>query len=303
MARPPLPVGSYGKITSWQDGPIWLARAKFRDFDGVARPVKRSGKTRTAAERALRAALGERQTPAKRAEVTPETKLAKVAELWLAEVERAVDAGSRSPGTLDTYQSIYRRHVKPALGELRLREVDTPAVDRALDVIKKRSVSGARTAKIVISGIMRYAARHGAVAVNPVREVGRIESTPRRRPRSLSADEREAWLKAVEASEKAVTWDLPDLTRMMLATGCRIGECLAIGWTDVDLDAATLDVRWHLVRRTGVGLLRVSSTKSGRKGEQADSSADVGRHDVEASSTRDRPRGRGSVSRLAGWVA
>ena len=71
MARPPLPVGSYGKITSWQDGPIWLARAKFRDFDGVARPVKRSAKTRTAAERALRAALVERQTPAKRAEVTP----------------------------------------------------------------------------------------------------------------------------------------------------------------------------------------------------------------------------------------
>ena len=55
---------------------------------------------------------------------------------------------------------------------------------------------------------------------------------------------------------------------MMLATGCRIGECLAIGWSDVDLDAAAVEVRWRLVRRTGVGLLRLASTKSGEKGER-----------------------------------
>ncbi|GAA3218956.1 site-specific integrase [Pseudonocardia petroleophila] len=268
MPRPPLPIGSYGKITAWRDGSGWLARTKFRDFDGVARLVKRSGKSRAAAERALRAALVERQAPAAESDVTPATKFGKVADLWIADVERAVDAGTRSPGTLDTYRSILRRHVRPALGELRIREVTTPAVDRALSVISKRSVSGARTSKIVISGTMRYAARHGAVTVNPVREVGRIESTPRRQPRSLSADERREWLAAVESSRKARDWDLADLTRMMLATGCRIGECLAIGWADVDLDDATVDVCWRLVRRTGVGLQRMPSTKSGRKGER-----------------------------------
>ncbi len=76
------------------------------------------------------------------------------------------------------------------------------------------------------------------------------------------------WLHVVTSSEKAKSWDLPDLTRMMLATRCRIGECLAIGWSEVDLDVATVDVCWRLVRRTGVGLLRLSSTKSGRKGER-----------------------------------
>lgn len=63
-------------------------------------------------------------------------------------------------------------------------------------------------------------------------------------------------------------WDLPDLTVMMLATGCRVGGCLAIGWDEVDLDQAAVDVRWRLIRRTGVGLLRLSSTKSGEKGER-----------------------------------
>ena len=54
----------------------------------------------------------------------------------------------------------------------------------------------------------------------------------------------------------------------MLATGCRIGECLAIGWSEVDLEAATVDICWRLMRRTSVGLLRLPSTKSGRTGER-----------------------------------
>ena len=261
-------MGAYGKIKTWHDGKTWIARAKFRDYDGTVRPVKRSGRTKAAAERTLRASLVERQTPVKRAQITAETRVEKVAALWLAEVEQAVDAGSKSPGTLDAYRSIYRRHIKPALGELRVREVDTPVVDRMLAVIKQRTVSGARTAKIVISGVMRFAARHGAVAINPVREVARIESTPLRQPRSLTAEERQQWLSAVEASDKAKAWALPDLSLMMLATGCRIGECLAIGWEEVDLDAAMVDVCWRLVRRTGVGLLRLPSTKSGKRGER-----------------------------------
>ena len=268
MGRPALPLGTHGKITVWPEGGRFIARTKFRDLDGVVRFVKRSGKTKAAAERALKAALADRHAPTKGAEVTPETRVARVAELWFEEFERAVGAGRRSPGTLDTYRVIYRVHVAPELGELLVREVTTPAVDRALSAIKAKSASRARTSKVVISGIMGVAARHGASTVNPVREVARIDGAPKRRPRALTAGERSQWLAAVEASERARLWDLPDLSRMMLATGCRIGECLAIGWSDVDLDAESVEVRWHLVRQTGVGLLRLPSTKSGEDGER-----------------------------------
>jgi integrase len=268
MARPPLPLGTYGKIKTWQESGAWLARAQFRDFDGAVRPVKRSGKTKAAAIRKLKAALAERQRPVKHAEITPHTTMEKLATLWLTEIEAAVDAGTKSPGTLDAYRSIYRRHVKPALGDIRVQELDTPVVDRFLEATKKTTISGARTAKIVVSGMMRLAARHGAVAMNPVREVGRIEATPRPAPRSLTSEQRQQWLDAVQTSETAQVWDLPDLSLMMLATGCRIGECLAIGWEEVDLDRASVDVRWRLIRRTGVGLLRLPSTKTGERGER-----------------------------------
>lgn len=119
---------------------------------------------------------------------------ATVADLWFAEVVRAVDAGKRSPGTLDTYRTIYRTKVGPGLGALRVREVTTPAVDRFLSAVKDASPSGAKTAKTVVSGIMRFAARHGAVTHNPVREVGRIDSPVKRPARSLTAAKRQAWL-------------------------------------------------------------------------------------------------------------
>jgi integrase len=268
MGRPTMPLGSYGKISTKPHGAGFTARTKFRDFDGVVRLVKRNGKTKTAAERALKSALTVRQTPVKDSQVTSETKFAKVAELWFADFAQLVESGQRSPGSLDTYRSIYRTHVEPRLGSLSIREITTPVADRTLSAIKKKSSSRARTAKIVISGVMRLAARHGAVPANPVREVGRIDSTPARKPRALTADERTQWLDAVEANAKARRWDLPDLSRMMLATRCRIGECLAIGWTEVDLDTEEVDIAWHLVRETGVGLLRQSSTKSGEKGER-----------------------------------
>jgi integrase len=268
MSRPTLPLGSYGKITTWQTDAGYTSRTKFRDFDGVVRPVKRNGKTKTAAERALKAALVERQAPTNDADIKRDSTFGKAADLWFVELEGLVRAGQRSPGTLKTYRSIYKTHVKAAFASLRVSEVSTPVADRALSAIARTSTSAARTAKIVVSGIMGLAARHGAIVVNPVREVGRIEGTPARLPRALSAEEREQWLKAVGASKQARDWDLPDLSLMMLATGCRIGECLAIGWTEIDLDGACVDIAWHLVRATGVGLLRLPATKSGPKGER-----------------------------------
>jgi integrase len=268
MPRPQLPLGSHGQIKTWQDEAVFVARTRFRDYDGVVRPVKRSGRSRAAAERALRAALVDRQAPVKATQVGPNSTVEAVAELWFLEVERMVEDGERSRGTLDTYRHVYRNHVAPALGSLRVREVTTPVVNRVLMVMKRESTAIARLARTIVAGIMRYAARHGAVTYNPVREVARIEGTPKRRPRALTAEERRQWLDAVESNDAARRWDLPDLTRLMLATGCRVGECLALGWTEVDLDAATADVCWRLVRRTGAGLLRLPSTKSGKRGDR-----------------------------------
>ena len=50
MGRPPLPVGTYGKIRVYEMGEKrYRACTLYRDYDGVTRPVERIGRSRTAA--------------------------------------------------------------------------------------------------------------------------------------------------------------------------------------------------------------------------------------------------------------
>jgi integrase len=81
----------------------------------------------------------------------------------------------------------------------------------------------------------------GAEVTNPSAATGmrRLESgdhTLKRPVRALTDDERTHLLAKIDIDERAVSRDLPDLFRFLMATGCRIGEALAVHWCDVDLD-------------------------------------------------------------------
>ena len=89
----------------------------------------------------------------------------------------------------------------------------------------------------------------------------RIEAKPKREPRALTMAERVELLTKLQEDEKARRRDLPDLVFFMLATGVRIGEALAVVWSQVDFQAGTVQVTSTLVRVKGEGLLR-KGTKS-----------------------------------------
>jgi integrase len=101
---------------------------------------------------------------------------------------------------------------------------------------------------------------------NPVREIERVESRPRRAPRALTAEERVDLIRQLQDDVLARRRDLPDLVFFMLATGVRIGEALAVLWCQVDWTAGTVEITSTLVRVRHEGLLR-KSTKS-RAGER-----------------------------------
>ncbi|MGI8308858.1 hypothetical protein [Saccharopolyspora hattusasensis] len=66
----------------------------------------------------------------------------------------------------------------------------------------------------------------------------------------MTLDERVQWLSQLESDQEAVRWDLPDLSRFMLATGVRLGKALAVYWHDVDLDAGLCSVDYAVVRES-----------------------------------------------------
>jgi len=117
------------------------------------------------------------QTPSG-GDITAKTRFRDVAEAWLVWQERRVAAGERATGTLDNYRSVLKNHVLPAFGELRLSEVNVPRLDKFFPAVQaKASAAHARTARAVVSGILRY----GAMATNPTREIEPIEAAKGRR--------------------------------------------------------------------------------------------------------------------------
>ena len=252
MGRPPLDIGTYGKIRTYEhaDG-SWKATTLYRGANGETKPVKRHGETKAKAERALKKALTEKQDQRKGL-LSPDMKFRDAAPLWLAEVKRL-----RAGTTYDTYRRNLAHRVMPAFGGLRLSECDgnVPLVHRFLrgledeEGLKPNMVRSCRT---VVSGVLAFAAQQGAIKVNPVRDAGRVEggSGP---VRALRAFERVDLLAKLDADEKAVEADLPDLLRYFLGTGVRLGEALGLRWFRVDLDEGVVVHGDNLVSITGQG--------------------------------------------------
>lgn len=268
MGRPPLPIGTYGKIRCYERGSGWVARTNFRDYDGVTRPVERVGKSKAAAERALKTELQQR-TRGRTGSLTRDSRVSEAAEQWFKRVEQKVIDGELAEGSAETYRRQLDNHVLIALGAFRLHEVDTPTVDDFLAAVKTNVGSAtAKSCRSVLSGVMGFAVRRGALDANPVREAERLTRMPGRQPRALTAAERDQWLTQLERDRRAVGKDLPDLTRFMLATGARIGEALAVSWDEVILDTGDpavpgmVRIEWKLYRAPGKGLKRVPRPKS-----------------------------------------
>ncbi len=261
MGRPGLALGTAGKIRLHATPSGHRAVAWYRDYDGKCRQVERHGKTKAAAQAALRLALRDRARFDVGGDITPDTRVNVVAEAWFAGLKNL------SPTTMQAYRNRLDQQVLPGLGNLRVRELSVGMIERHLRLITgKHGPAMAKMTKSVLSGICGLAARRDALDRNPVRDTGSIESAAKKAPTALTADEARILLANLNADETARKDDVPDFVAFMLATGCRIGEAAAVTWDVLDLDAGTVDIRSTIVRVTGRGLVRKSTkTASGAR--------------------------------------
>jgi hypothetical protein len=110
MPRAPLPIGTWGAISTWvvqtdDKGKAvkHKSQARFRDHDGQLRPVSACGKTKTAAERALLKKLQDRAKTNQSGEFTAMHKISHLIDLWENKFEERIRDGKRSPTSLETY--------------------------------------------------------------------------------------------------------------------------------------------------------------------------------------------------------
>jgi hypothetical protein len=201
------------------------AMTRVRDLDGTVRQVERYGRTQGGARTALSLALRDRARVDTEAEITPDTKLGAVAEVWFADFGRQ----DRSPTTVAAYRDRLDKHVLPALGNVRIRELTVGLVDRHLRAVEaKHGAAMAKQTKTVLGQVIGMAVRHDALTQNPVRDASPISTKPKNPPRALTAPQAAQLMALLTYDDQAVRRDLPVLVATMLASGLRLGEACAL---------------------------------------------------------------------------
>jgi integrase len=234
-----------------------VASARFRTATGDTVRVRRWGHTGAQAERALIKALKETVATAGD-DLSPRTRVRDLADYWL---RTEVEPSERAYNTKSRYAQTVKNQIKPGLGGLMVREATTAVIDRFLKAATARyGDETARGCKTVLSGMFGMAARFDLIPANPVREVSRIAA---KKPEvtSLTTAQVQRLRSQLAQDAKSVRGDLPDVIGVMLATGCRVGEAIALRWQDVDLKAGTATITGKIIRKTGQGLFREDTTK------------------------------------------
>lgn len=154
------------------------------------------------------------------------------------------------PSTYESYATIVRLHLVPTLGRIRLRALTPLHVKRALGEKLNSGLSPRRVQFIrsVLRAGLADAVRWGLVGRNVAAEVEPPRQS-KRRFQPITEEHAKAILEAIRGHR------LEGLFYMALATGLRLGELLALKWSDVDSDARTASIHQSLQWVRGEPLL------------------------------------------------
>ena len=175
--------------------------------------------------------------------------------------------------TWKTYESNMRLHVIPALGNVKLAQLQPQQIAQLYTDLQREKGLSSTTVHHVHAALHRaleMALRFGVIG----RNVSSMVNAPRNRDHEihpLSRDEARAYLAATDGHRLAALYTLA------LATGMRQGELLALHWRDVDVgDSAPtttssaaregrLSVTSNLYVRRGVATFKPPKTKGSRR--------------------------------------
>jgi integrase len=150
------------------------------------------------------------------------------------------------PSTARNYELALRRRVVPALGEVRLRDLRRPRLQRLVDELRTSGLepSTCRNTVIALQAVLRFALAREEMDVNPARGL-QLPIVRLRRVR-IATPEEAVRLLAVLPERDCAIW------ATAFYAGLRLGELRALLWTDIDLQRRIIEVRRSFDIKAGV---------------------------------------------------
>jgi integrase len=164
-------------------------------------------------------------------------------------IETSLPAADLAPRTIELYSQLLRTHVPPEIGKIAIGRITPQHIERILLDMKAagKASSTRRNIYAALRKVFALAVRDRLIAHCPVTMVRRPKAD-RTEARSLDAETATAFAQTLAKDRLGALWIL------LLTTGLRRGEAIGLHWTDLDLDAGTMNVRRQLIR-TKAGLV------------------------------------------------
>jgi integrase len=234
----------------------WQVHVRHTDEDGVSRRHTIYGSTpKEARDKATEVRNRLRDhLPAKDRKIT----LGAFAAEW---IESTLEASDRKATTKAMYATMTRQHIVGAkigakpLDKLRPSHIDAWKVELQGRGLAESSI---RSAYTVLRAVLDTAVRDRAIAHNPAHAVRRPKVTAKEAA-YLTPDQVRSLLVAAEGGRYA------PLFALLVHSGLRRGEALALHWSDIDLDAQLLRVRGTLARVDGELVVTETKTAKSRR--------------------------------------
>ena len=179
---------------------------------------------------------------------------------WFARMRRDW-SGSR----ITTVAMVWERYARDYFGAMPLQKVSRHDVQRLIDTMTDAGLQGStiKTYMVGITAMLDAAVEDGIIPRSPAQRL----TYPR-----VEDAERVTWSplqmrRFLHATRDDATYG--PLWALLIATGCRIGEALALEWDDVNLDAGTVSLHARIARQPDGSYARQRGTKTDRRGRTA----------------------------------
>ena len=163
------------------------------------------------------------------------------------------------PNSQQSMEGIVRLHILPVFGDYKLDKLTTPIIQQQVNKWADKANKGEKGAYANYSflnninrRILQYGVTMQAIKHNPARDViiPRKQQNKEHKVKFFSNQELKQFLDYLEDLDQSSYENFFDyvLYKTLLASGCRIGEALALEWSDIDLKKGTISVSKTLNR-------------------------------------------------------
>lgn len=144
--------------------------------------------------------------------------------------------------TVQTYAAVIDKHMRPLFGDVKLADMRLMHVRRLVSHLTElgRASTTIRHAVAILSAALNSAVEDRLIKSNPAQDVKLKRARKAVEFAVIDRDQLPAFVEAVKATP------CPDAIMFLLLTGVRLGEMRGLCWSDVDLNAGTINIRRQL---------------------------------------------------------